>query len=169
MARRKIADQEEVPAEDLPTLTAQQLDFVKELLSGKNASDAYRAAYDCSNMLPNTIWCEASKLRNCPKVSQWVSAAKKAHLGASTLSLENHLRELERLKEAALESGNHGAAIQAEQLRGKASGHYVDQIRDLTFDPHDTLAQIAELSPELAKILANQEGIEFVPEGETKH
>jgi hypothetical protein len=53
--------------DDLPTLTTKQTTFINALLKGKTASDAYKAAYDCSNMADRTIWSEASRLRANPK------------------------------------------------------------------------------------------------------
>lgn len=172
MARRKISDEIATAAIELPDLTAQQQKFVEGILSGKTASDAYRAAYDCSNMLNNSIWCAASKLRSEAKVEQWIAQARIAGLGSASVTFEGHIRELERLKEIALKSGNIGAAVQAEQIRGKAAGHHVDQIRDVTdrFDPVQTIREIAAHSPELAASLAAQHGIELAADaGATKH
>ena len=63
--RRKISDKALNDAADgLPDLTEQQRKFVEGVLMGKTLIDSYRAAYDCSNMLPNSIWCEASIKRS---------------------------------------------------------------------------------------------------------
>lgn len=161
MARRQITDKPEMAnAENLPELTAQQMEFVRHLLEGKTATDAYRAAYNTSNMLANTIWSAASNLRHDAKVATWLTAARTANLGSAKVTLEGHVAELERLREIALSTGNVGAAVQAEQLRGKAAGHYVEQVRDVTdIDPMKTLEQIALHSPELARKLAEDEGI----------
>src|SRR5690348_1219443 len=121
--RRKISDVKEL-ADELPDLTEQQMRFVEGILSGKKASDAYRAAYDCSTMLNSSVWALASRLRSNVNVASWIAAARKAGLGAATVTLSDHVTELERLKEIALQTGNVGAAVQAEQLRGKAMGHY---------------------------------------------
>ena len=166
MARRKITP--EALPEELPELTQQQMRFVEGLLAGKTASDAYRGAYDCSNMLPSSVWCAASKLCADTKVKQWLSAARQAYLGSATVTLEGHLRELERLKEIALTTGNVGAAVQAEQLRGKAAGHYVEQYADLTVsDPEVILRRMHELDPLLAVRMAERFNIPWQPE--TRH
>ena len=160
MARRKITDTEQ-DIGDLPDLTEQQRRFVSGIIEGKTASDAYREAYDCSNSKPNTIWCEASKLRNHTNVSQWIAAARKAELCHSQRSLQQHVQRLDRLQELCVETGNLGAAVQAEQLIGKASGHYVDQVRDVTVDPLMALREIAQFSPVLAASLAKEHGLEW--------
>jgi phage terminase small subunit len=172
MARRKITDEIKQAAAELPQLTAQQQKFVEGILAGKTATDAYRAAYDCSNMLASSVWSNASKLCSDVKVAQWMSAARQACLGTATVTFENHMQQLERLREIALTSGNIGAAVQAEQIRGKAAGHHVDQIRDVTerHDPVQTIREIAQHAPDLAASLAAQHGITLdVTDGATKH
>ena len=169
MARRQITDKPEMAnADELPDLTSQQMEFVRHLLDGKTATDAYRAAYSTENMLANTIWSAASNLRHDTKVAAWLTAARTANLGSAKVTLEGHVAELERLREIALSTGNVGAAVQAEQLRGKAAGHYVEQIRDVTeTDPLKTLEELSRLSPELARKLAEQEGVAW--SGGTQH
>lgn len=161
MARRKIdkAAAERAAAmsdDELPDLTPQQMLFVEGLLEGKTATDAYKAAYNTS--AANTvIWAEASKLRNNPKVASWLSAARKAHLGTAVVTIESHQRELERIKELAIESGNLGAAAQCEQLRGKVAGHYVDKFEDVTpSEPAKLLRDMAKMFPEILPAIAQR-------------
>jgi len=166
MARRKITapDNNAVidDQDDLPELTQQQYAFVAAVLSGKSGADAYRTAYDCTSMSPNAVWVEASRARSHPKISLWLAQARKAGLGAAVVTLQGHIQELERLREVALETGNVGAAVQAEQLRGKASGHYVERYADVTeTDPMRALEEIDKLNPTLASELAKQHGIQW--------
>src|SRR5690242_15618370 len=116
--RRKLTDAL-AEGEELPELTEQQMHFVECLLAGKSASDAYRESYNTSDCTNRSIWALASRLRADVNVASWLSAARKAGLGRAAVTLEGHLAELERLREIALETGNVGAAVQAEQLRGK--------------------------------------------------
>lgn len=166
--RRKIAEPIEAGAE-LPELTDHQRKFVEGILAGKTASDAYRCAYDCSNSKDTSIWSRASELRADSKVEVWLSAARKAGLGHTVVTLQGHIAELERLREIALETGNVGAAVQAEQLRGKAQGHYVERLEVSAADPLDTLRQIASVSPQLAAQLAAAQGIEWQETSPTAH
>ena len=163
--RRKITAIEE--GADLPDLTEQQRNFVDGILNGKTSSDAYRAAYDCSNMLPNSIWCNASKLRSDAKVAQWIGAARKAELGQCIVTREQHIRRLDALRQIAVETGNVGAAVQAEQLIGKVEGHYTERLDVMVNDPMMALREIAAFAPELAAKLAHEQGIEC--ESETAH
>ena len=172
MARRKITEGSEIDASHLPDLTSSQLKFVEGILSGKTASDAYRASHPNSTMTGNSLWVEASRLRSNPNVALWLAEARKAHLGSAVLTKDQHLQELERLREIALKEGNIGAAVQAEQIRGKVAGHHIERIQDVTGegDAIATLKQIEKISPDLAASLAAQHGIEWAkPEGETAH
>ena len=161
MARRKIAGIDvKNDFSDLPEITGQQLAFVKGILEGKTASDAYRGGYDTSKMKPETIWAAASRLRSDSKVSAWLDASRVAELGHSTVTLEQHIKRLDALKSIAVKTGNVGAAVQAEQLIGKAMGHYVERFEDVTrSDPSEVLRELAKLSPEVARALAAQHGI----------
>lgn len=146
----------------LPELTERQEIFVKGILDGLSASDAYRRAYSTEDSKPETIWASASRLRHDPKVNQWLAAAQIAKLGSATLTAGQHMQELERLREIAVETGNIGAAVNAEVSRGKAAGHYVEKFEDVSsHDPIETLNRLAEHSPEVAKTLAAKHGINW--------
>lgn len=171
MAQRKITKPLDDLSSFLPDLTPMQMQFVEGLLKGLSATDAYKAAYNTENMGQNSIWVEASRAKSNPNIALWLTAARKNGLGAATLTHEAHMQELERLKAIAIETGNVGAAVQAEQLRGKAAGHYVERHADVTtHDPVETLKDIAKESPEYAAELARQHGIPWTAdEGATKH
>ena len=115
---------------DLPNLTDKQMRFVKGILDGMTASDAYRSAYSTENMSDEALWVEASRLRANPKVSLWLDAAKTMHLHSGKTTLEGHLAELDRLKRRAEDTGQMSAAIHAEISKGKATGLYVERVRN---------------------------------------
>ena len=55
-------------------LTEKQEKFCQYYLdTDGNASEAYRMAYDTSNMQPNTVWNSASLLMDNPKVTQRIN------------------------------------------------------------------------------------------------
>lgn len=171
MPRRKITEPADLKAaEGLPDLTAQQMEFVRHILAGKGVSEAYRLAYNTENMAPNTVWGAASRLHSDAGVAAWLSAARQACLGTAVLTRDAHMAQLERIREAAMASGNIGAAVAAEQTRGKVAGHHIERIQEVPAEPIDTLKDIARHQPELAASLAAQAGIPWTSdEHATKH
>lgn len=163
MPRRQVTKPAAIDAAGLPEITEKQMAFVKGILDGKTASDAYRAAYNAENTSPESVWAMASRLRSDIKVQSWLAAARKAELGAASRTLEQHIARLDSLQQIAVENGNIGAAVAAEQSIGKVSGHYVEQYRDVTErDPFETLAQIAKKSPKLADAIAELHGMKTI-------
>jgi hypothetical protein len=162
MPRRKLTKPKDLDdlravADDLPEITDQQQRFVEGLLSGMSASDAYRAAYDCSTATQNTVWVNAARLARDAKITRWLSAARQACLGTAVLTKDAHVQQLERLREHALDSGNVGAAVQAEHYRGKVGGYYVERYEDLTPpNPLPLMERLATLSPAFADAIASQ-------------
>lgn len=156
MPRRQMtAPVASLPVDDLPELTAQQMGFVEGILEGLTASDAYRKNY--SSTTPRYVWAEASRLRSHPGVAAWLSAARKAALDTGRVTLEGHQSELARLREIALDTGNVGAAVQAEVSRGKVQGLYIERFEDVTAkDPMQTIEQIKKIDPALAERLTRQ-------------
>ena len=159
--RQKITDAEQLE-EELPKLTPKQLRYVQARMAGDNQSDAYRKAYDTEGWQDSSVWVNACQLEKHHKVATWMTALRAAGALDASCSKDQHLAELERLKQIALRSGNVGAAVQAEQLRGKASGHYVDKIEDITPNTDDLehrLQRLKETRPDLAHELAVKAGI----------
>jgi len=112
----------------LPTITDKQYAFIQSMLAGNNQSDAYREAYDASEMTNPTIWARASELRHTSKVSAWLDYLMKEANADMTCSFDAHMRELNRLKNMAETKGIMNTAVQAEHYRGKAAGHYTDKV-----------------------------------------
>lgn len=140
--------------DSLPDLTDKQYKFVQGILSGLTASDAYRQAYDCERMAAPTITAHASRLRNDDKVTAWLDIAKQTALERAVVTLEAHTAELERIKALALGAGNYGAALKAEELKGRATGLYIDKHQDVTEDdPQQIMEEIEKKYPTLARLL----------------
>lgn len=177
MARRKLTqDKPETAANEpkaamrldpelaLPELTAKQMKFCERVLAGDNLSDAYRAAYDAENMSSPAIWVAASRLRGSTKLALWLDAARSETLTDHSCTLLAHLKELERLKSIAIRTGNVGAAVQAEQLRGKVAGHYVERHENVTVrDPAAVLRDIAKIDSRLAQAYAKRHNLTYTP------
>lgn len=145
-----------IQALDLPDLKPREQDFVKGILSGKTATQAYKDAYDNKkNLKEKTYWGNAHKLRHTERVKKWLYAARVGGFGETRTTLDQHLRELERIAAVAEQAGNYGAATSAIVKRGEAQGHYAkNQAPDLG-NPIDLVLLIAKLlGAEMARTIA---------------
>lgn len=151
----------DIDPNELPRITSKQEAFVEGLVQGKSASDAYRAAYDCSSMAEPTVWSEASRLRSNPKVSAWLRHYQRIGMDEARLTIGEHLAELARGREMALALGQASAAVQAEHYRGKAVGLYEDRLHlSASISDADLIGRIEELfGKALAHKVANAMGV----------
>ena len=102
-------------------LTAKQEAFAKQVAKGAILSDAYRECYSAEGMRNATIWSEACKLAQNPKVATRVKAIQ-AENEASQRTRDQRLREhvLKRLMEEADRAETDGARVRALELLGKS-------------------------------------------------
>ena len=104
-------------------LTAKQTKFVEEVSEGSSQSNAYRKAYDTSQMAPKTVWAESSRLRRHPKVAARIFElkAEKAHR-QRIQALSQEERILKELEAVAFGDGLVSAKLKAIELLGKNLG-----------------------------------------------
>ena len=118
---------------ELPTLTNKQQKFLLTYITnGNNATDAYKQAYDCKSMKPESINVEASKLLKNPKVTLWAEFAKKniqnVIVDEIKYSAKDCFLELDEVQQRAKEDkGNYSQEIKAIELKGKLAGHFIDK------------------------------------------
>lgn len=160
----------EIDVEDLDILSPKEFQFVHGLLAGKTQTQAFRDSRDTSNWTDNSIWCEASKLASSPKVRQWLEQFRRQAMARGTVTLDGHLAELEKGKAYALATGNIGAWVKAEELRGKAAGVYLgdDQGRLAKVPAAQLIAIVREgiggiEGEEAAQKLAKRLGVTLLP------
>ena len=109
-------------------LTAKQMKFLEEVSEDGSQSNAYRKAYDTSQMAPKTIWKEASRLRRHPKVAARIielEAEKEARLRMQALSRED--RVLQELEKIAFGDGPVSGRLKAIELLGKHVGLFTSK------------------------------------------
>lgn len=111
------------------TLTQKQERFCAEYVKCGNAAEAYRSAYKCEKMKPESVWSLASRLMSNVKVMSRVQELRDAAAKEAQVTLEGHLEDLRRLRDIAVEEGQLSAAITAEISRGKAVGLYTDKVQ----------------------------------------
>ena len=155
-------DKDEQTGDDLPQLTDKQQEFVRLLLEGKTATDAYKGSHSAEKMADSTIWSAASRLKNSCKVRAWLAAARHAHLDKAKYTHEDYVSDLLADIEEAKASGNMGAAATFRGLLGKANAFLTDKVVRKTekADIKDSLKQIEQVNPELAAVMAKKLGLE---------
>ena len=108
--------------------TSKQEKFcITYVTEGGSLSDAYRAAYNCEKMKPESVNRKAAELMANGKISARISELRAEARHNAVVTVEEHFRELARLRDLAVETRQYGAAIKAETARGKVSGLYVDR------------------------------------------
>lgn len=133
---------------ELPKLTDKQQAFVLHYsINGNNASEAYRSAYDCSNMSDEAINVEASKMLKHPKVTLWVKQAEsnvqqvfEDEIRYSAKDCFDELAEVQA--RAKNDKGNYNQEIKAIELKGKLAGHFVDKHKIESVSLIDVLDQL---------------------------
>ena len=118
---------EDNPADSLPDLTEKQINFVLGIQKGLSKSDAYRHAYDCTKMKPDSIWCNASKLASSTKVTQWLAYLKATQLTEALYTKEAHILDMAEAARACKENKAWSAYVKATESLGRCAGHYVDK------------------------------------------
>jgi hypothetical protein len=100
----------------------------KVVLSGMNASEAYRASYNTKGK-PNTVNCEASKLMKNPKVANTIDHLERAKLQAASYSIESiKALAVSTLIDIATNSDKDAVKVQAVRSLGQIAG--VDLFRE---------------------------------------
>ena len=159
MARQQ---QTEPQGEDLPDISGPELSFCRLIVEkGLNNSDAYRRSFPDAGT-DSSVWSASSRLRGNARIQRWINHLKLQAGKAAECTLIDHMNELERLKNAAQAAGNFGAAVQAEQLRGKVAGHHIERIKDETerLDDKSLIASIeAILGKDIAEMAAFKLGV----------
>lgn len=120
---------------DLPKLTEKENKcLMLWLTNGRKQSEAYKGAYDCSNMSDNAIYVESSRFFKNPKITQWIDYYLKNTQQTLQEQLDynakKHFEELNEMKMLAMEcrdkyqNPNVNVALKAVELKGKLAGLY---------------------------------------------
>jgi phage terminase small subunit len=110
------------------SLTPKQEAFCIAYIECGNASEAYRRSYDAGSMTATSVNRKAKELLDNGKIAARLAELRAPAVERAQVTLESHLTELQRLRDAAYSAEKFGPAIQAEIARGKASGLYVDKV-----------------------------------------
>ncbi len=141
-------------SDSLPDLTEKQMNFVLGMQKGLSKSDAYRQAYDCTNMKPDSIWCNASKLASSTKVAPWLAYLKANQITEAVYTKQQHLADMAEAARVCKENKAWSAYVKATESLGRCAGHYVDktEITDIKQKDKDLLDELEKvLGPEVRK------------------
>ena len=169
MPQQKKTDKIDLPdPSQLPRLTNKQQAFLDSILSGMSDKDAYIEAYDCENMADRSIRVAAARLRVNASIAQHLRCHQLYGFARGQVTLEEHILELTRIREMALETGNYGAAVNAEVNRGKASGLHIEHKHVHHSAEQELLDALKILPQDMRAHYAKQFGLEkWLPE--TRH
>ena len=117
--------------------------FVQELVKGSGQGEAYLAAgFNAKSV--SVASAAATRLLKNVKIQDRFNELKgriaQKVEDKMILTLEQHMSELERLRELSKQNGQLSAAIKAEELRGKLRRFYVDQVE------HGDVGEFAQAS-----------------------
>lgn len=159
------------PPVDVNTpLTRMQELFVKELVS-KDGQITMREAAINAGFAPGSAHVRAYELTNphiCPHVVAAIRAYRDELDAKYGVSYKRHIRDLQLIRDMALQNGAYSAAVQAEYRRGQAQGDiYVNksEIRHGTIDSmskEEVLKALQELKESYAPVT-----IDITPEGKS--
>ena len=112
-------------------LTEMQMKFCEILIFGDiNGPVSGTEAATQAGYSKDRARTRASELQNIhiyPKVVSYLTELRKEKLKKYSVNYENHVARLGKLGSKSEKKGNMMSAIRAEELRGKASGLYVNQ------------------------------------------
>ena len=113
-------------------LTPRQLHFARCVASGMSHTDAYIESYTTENSTKKTVYENASRLANNPKVKariEYIIGLKEQAIVRSSVQIKTKvLRKLEEFMDNA--TPNDSAKIRAAELLGKSIGLFKDVIDD---------------------------------------
>ena len=107
-------------------LTANQEQFVQNIIKGMCQADAYRSAYPNQKMSDKTVWETASKLMNNPKVIARLTKLRNELAKPTIMTAQQRLEWLTKLILSEEESTTD--KLKAADIMNKMQGEYVQKI-----------------------------------------
>jgi len=110
-------------------LTEMQMRFCEMLVYNEGRTTGHQACIDAGYSKDNARPM-ASRLQNpryFPLVVKYLGELREERLRRFEVTYERHITELAKIRDAALKRGSFSAAANAENMRGKAAGLYIEQ------------------------------------------
>lgn len=119
-------------------LSAKQRRFCEEYIKDSNATQAaIRAGY-----AENSAKQQGARLLTKDDVADHIKKLSAPILKSAEITRDDHLEQLRKLRDMAIEAGNVQAATRAEELRGKVCGHYIERKADVDSEGNDVVKAI---------------------------
>lgn len=126
-------------------MTPKQEAFVREYLIDLNATQAYaRAGYSAKG---HAAEASASRLLSNAEVRRAIDSAQLKVAARAEMTIDSHLADLKRIRDAAFGDRKYSAAAAAEMARGKVSGFYVDRVAGANGEPLSLALNVSFVSP----------------------
>ena len=109
------------------SLTPKREAFCLAYIETRNQSEAYRRAFNASNMKPESINVNASKLMSDAKVAQRVAELQAEAVERALVSVQSITAELEEARALAHRLGQPSAAVSASMGKAKLHGLLTDK------------------------------------------
>lgn len=106
-------------------------------LDGMNQSDAYRMCFDTENYKPESIWTEASKLANEPKVVQRIKELREEVASPKIMGATERKEKLTEL----IMQGDPNVIMKAIDILNKMEGEYTTNTK-VTLSYEDRLKEV---------------------------
>ena len=137
-------------------LTGKQEAFAKLVAGGAVLSDAYRECYAADSMKDSTVWSEACRLGQNPKVSARIKDIQ-ADMEADRRTIERRREEwvLKRLSEEADQADNASSRIRALELVGNTVGMFTDRIEQAETNERSSAEIEKDLKARLARLIGS--------------
>jgi phage terminase small subunit len=141
-------------------LTEKQIIFVHELISNEGQITATEAAIR-AGYPESSARQQASKLQNVkyyPLVCEEIKRVREEVQKKYNVTIDRHFKELQKIRDAAVEKESYSAAVQAEVARGKAAGLYINEMHV----KHSKIDQLtdAEVQERLSDLMSKMNVIE---------
>lgn len=135
-------------------LTPQQEHFVELLLDGHTQTDAYRLAYNCSNMRDSAVRGSASQLANQPIITNRLAELRARNTYVSDWKTPRVIREASDTYLAARAADDYSASLAALRLIAQLNGLIVTQSRSEVTHISDT--SLSQLTLDELRILVRE-------------
>jgi phage terminase small subunit len=106
------------------SLTPKQEKFCQVRVETGNATEAYRQAYNCSRMKPETINRKAKFLMDMDKIGARIDELQAEHRKRHDITIDTLTSDFVQDRDGAREKGDFGTAVKATQEIGKLHGLY---------------------------------------------